>query len=139
MTKTFRTMIFRKLSLCAALLVATIAATIGSALAADRFPYEAAAFQAALDAGKPILVHVTAPWCVECKAQKPIVAALAGEPEYAGLTIFDVDFDTQKDALRRLKVQTQSTLVIFRDKIEVTRAVGITRRDAIEAVMKRAL
>src|SRR5262245_12793082 len=112
-------MMLRKLSLCVALLVMTI----GGAAAAARFAYEAGAFQAALDAGKPILVHVTAPWCVECKAQKPIVAALAAEPDYAALTIFDVDFDTQKDALRRLKVATQSTLVIFHGGAEITRAV----------------
>jgi len=55
------------------------------------------------------------------------------------LTIFDVDFDTQKDALRVLKIQTQSTLAVFKAKAEVSRAVGITRRDAIEAVMKQAL
>ncbi len=110
-----------------------------NALAADRFPYEPKAFQRALEAGKPILVHVTAPWCGECKAQKPIVAALAERPEHKDLTIFDVDYDTQKDALRQLKVQKQSTLVIFKGKAEVTRAVGITRSEAIEALMKQAL
>lgn len=110
-----------------------------NALAADRFAYEAKAFATARDAGKPILVHVTAPWCGECKAQKPIVAALAQQPEYKDLATFDVDFDTQKDVLRALNVQKQSTLVIYKGNAEVTRAVGITRREAIEAVMKKAL
>ena len=63
----------------------------------------------------------------------------AVRPEYKDLTIFDVDFDTQKDALHALKVQKQSTLVIYKGKTEVTRAVGITRREAIETVMKKAL
>lgn len=121
------------------LCIAALALGAPSAHAAERLTYDAKAFQAALEAGKPILVHVTAPWCGECKLQKPIVAALATLPEYSGLTIFDVDFDTQKDALRALKVQTQSTLVIYKAKGEVTRAVGITRRDAIEAVLKQAL
>lgn len=112
--------------------------TVG-AVAGERFTYEAKAFEAALEAGKPILVHVTAPWCVECGLQKPIVATLAQQPEFANLTIFDVDFDTQKDALRALKVQTQSTLVVFKSKAEVARAVGITRREAIENVLKKAL
>jgi thiol-disulfide isomerase/thioredoxin len=110
-----------------------------NAFAAERFTYELEAFQAALNAGKPILVHVTAPWCPECKAQKPIVAALAERPEYKGLTIFEVDFDTQKDALRGLRVQKESTLVIYKGKAEVARAVGITKREAIETLMKRAL
>ncbi len=110
-----------------------------NAFAAERFTYELEAFQAALNAGKPILVHVTAPWCPECKAQKPIVAALAERPEYKGLTIFEVDFDTQKDALRGLRVQKESTLAIYKGKAEVARAVGITKREAIETLMKRAL
>jgi thiol-disulfide isomerase/thioredoxin len=125
----------RNLCLGAALLVMSI----GDALAADRFPYDAKAFAEALAAGKPILVHVTAPWCAQCKAQKPIVAALAARPEYAALTIFDVDFDTQKDALRDLNVQKQSTLVIYTGKAEADRAVGITRPEAIEALMRKAL
>ena len=125
----------RHLFLAAAMLLLTAV----NALAADRFAYEAKAFQAALEAGKPILVHVTAPWCAECRAQKPIVAALAAQPEYKLLLIFDVDFDTQKDALRALKIQKQSTLVIYKGKAEVTRAVGITRHEAIEAVFKKAL
>jgi thioredoxin 1 len=108
-------------------------------VAADRLPYDADSFQAALEAGKPVLVHVTAPWCGECKLQKPIVARLAERSEFKELTIFDVDFDTQKEALRRLKVQKQSTLLVFKGKAEVTRAVGITRPEAIETVMKKAL
>jgi thiol:disulfide interchange protein len=126
---------FRSLLICAA----AFAISIASASAAERHAYEGAAFRSALESGKAILVHVTAPWCVECKAQKPIVAALTAQPEYKDLTIFDVDFDTQKEALRALNVQTQSTLVIYKNKAEMTRAVGITRRDAIEAVLKKAL
>jgi thioredoxin 1 len=123
------------------LFVAGIMLLLGTltAFAADRFAFEAEAFQAARDAGKPILVHVTAPWCRECRAQKPIVAALAMRPEYSQVTIFDVDFDTQKEALRALNIQKQSTLVIYKDKVEVIRAVGITRREAIEAIFKKAL
>jgi thiol-disulfide isomerase/thioredoxin len=124
-------------ALCAtALLMSAFAA---DAAAAERLRYDAAAFQAAVDAGKPILVHVTAPWCGECKAQKPIVAALADRAEFKTMTIFDVDFDTQKEALRRLNVPMQSTLVVFKEKVEVARAVGITRPEAIAAIMNKAL
>jgi thiol-disulfide isomerase/thioredoxin len=123
------------LILCAAALVWSAF----HAYAADRLTYDANTFQAVLDAGNPILVHVTARWCKECKVQKPIVAALAEDPEFKDLTIFDVDFDTQKGALRRLNVQKQSTLVVFKNKVEVVRAVGITSQEAIEALMKKAL
>jgi thiol-disulfide isomerase/thioredoxin len=110
-----------------------------NSIAAERLIYEPQAFQHALDAGGPVLVHITAPWCSECKVQKPVVAALAQTPDFKNLTIFDVDYDTQKDALRALKVQTQSTLVVFKGKAEVARAVGITRHETIEALMRQAL
>ena|SRR6266702_2220030 len=112
---------------------------MASASAAERFTYEAKAFRSALDAGKPILVDVAAPWCGECKAQKPVVAALAERPEFEDLIIFDVDFDTQKAALRELNVQRESTLVVYKNKAEVARAVGITRPEVIETLVKKAL
>jgi len=112
---------------------------IDSAYAADRFTYEAKTFQEALAAGKPILVHVTAPWCGTCKMQKPIVAALGAQREYTALTIFDVDFDTQKDAMRQLNIQQRSRLVVFKDKAEIARAVGITSHEAIKVLMQKAL
>jgi thioredoxin 1 len=125
----------RRLFLC----MAVLAISAAHASAAERRPFESAAFRGAIESGRPVLVHVTAPWCGECKAQKPIVAALTAQPDYDALTIFDVDFDTQKEALRALKVPKQSTLIVYKHNAEVARAVGITRRDAIEAVLKKAL
>ena len=75
--------------------------------AADRIPFDQKAFEAAQAAGKSILVDVSAPWCPTCRAQKPIIEKLSLLPEYKDLTIFDVDFDTQKPVLRDLKVQQQ--------------------------------
>lgn len=110
-----------------------------SALAAGPLPYEQKAFQSALEASGPVLVHVTAPWCGECKAQKPIVSALAKTAPFSEFTIFEVDYDTQKEVLRHVKAQKQSTLIVFKGKAEVARAVGITRREAIEALLRKGL
>lgn len=123
-----------------ALVLAVMLALASSpAAAGERHVFDAKLFAAAQTAGKSILVHVTAPWCGECRAQKPIVAELARQPAFEALTIFDVDFDTQKDALRELKVLKQSTLVAFKGSTETARAVGITKREAIEALVKKAL
>ena len=107
--------------------------------AADRIPFDQKAFEAAQAAGKSILVDVSAPWCPVCRVQKPIIEKLSLLPEYRDLTIFDVDFDTQKPVLRDLKVQQQSTLIVFKGSREMDRSVGSTDPSAISDLLKKAI
>ncbi len=107
--------------------------------AADRMPFDQKAFEAAQAAGKSILVDVSAPWCPVCPAQKPIIEELSLHPEYRDLTIFDVDFDTQKPVLRSLKVQQQSTLIVLKGNKETGRSVGSTDPSAIDRLLKKAI
>lgn len=102
-------------------------------------PFDAAAFKAAQEAGKPILVEISAPWCPVCKAQKPILSNLGARPEFAKFTVFEVDFDSQKEALRLLKAQSQSTLIVFKGRQEAGRSVGDTNAASIEALLKKGV
>jgi thioredoxin 1 len=118
---------------CALLLAA------GTAIAATPVPFTDAAFRSAKAAGKPILVEVSAPWCPTCKAQKPILSELTSRPEFGGLVVLDVDFDSQKDVVRSLSARTQSTLIVFKSGEEVGRSVGDTDPASIEALLRSAL
>jgi thiol-disulfide isomerase/thioredoxin len=111
---------------------------IASAVAAERRPYDAAAFQAAQAAGKPIMVEVYAPWCPICVRQKPVIDALKKTPEFSDLTIFTVDFDSQKDLLRQFNVQKQSTLIVFNGKTEKARSTGVTDPAEIRSLLMKA-
>ena len=71
-------------------------------------------FDEALKTGGPVMIHVTAPWCPECRQQKPIVARLLATPDFTAMKKFDVDFDSQKAILRRYKVQSQSTIIVYK-------------------------
>ncbi|MDX2203643.1 MAG: thioredoxin family protein [Hyphomicrobiaceae bacterium] len=123
-----------------ALLAAGLAVGIAtSALAGAKAPYSQASFDAAKAAGKPILVEVSAPWCPTCKAQAPIIGALSGEARFKDLQTFTVDFDSQKDALKSLNVQMQSTLIVFKGGKEVGRSTGDTKKASIEALLAKAL
>lgn len=102
-------------------------------------PFTQAAFDAAKAAGKPVLVEVSAPWCPTCKAQKPILAELKAMPKFKDLVILEVDFDSQKDVLRGLKVQSQSTLVVFKGSKEVGRSTGDTKKELIEALLAKSV
>ena len=82
------------------------------AVAEENIAWSAAAFDAALKAGRPVLVEVHAPWCPTCKAQEPILAAIVKGDAYRDLLVVRVDFDSQKDALKRFGARTQSTLIV---------------------------
>lgn len=92
--------------------------------------------EAEIATGKSILLHVTAPWCGACRLQKPIVAKLLATPEYSAITKVDVDFDSQKDVLRKFRVQTQATMLIFKGGTETNRLIGVTDASAIASFLK---
>lgn len=107
--------------------------------ASDKVVFTPAAFEAAQKAGKPILIDISATWCPTCKAQAPILGELSGEARFKTLQVFTVDFDSQKDVVRSLKAQSQSTLIVFKGTNEVGRSVGDTKKESIAALLARAL
>lgn len=128
--------IARRTLLLAALTLPLLASPL---LASDKIAFTPAAFEAAQKAGKPILVDISATWCPTCKAQAPIIGELSGEARFKNLQVFTVDFDSQKDIVRLLKAQSQSTLIVFKGASEVGRSVGDTKKGSIAALLAKAL
>jgi len=107
--------------------------------AAEKHAFTPQAFAAAQTAGQPILVEIHAPWCPTCKAQQPILEKLESDAKFGTLQVFQVDFDSQKDALRGFRATTQSTLIVFKGKSETGRSVGDTSASSIAALLDKAL
>ena len=126
-------------SILSALVAASTLAAAPFAYGAEHMAFTQQAFEAAQKAGKPILIDVTAPWCPICKAQKPILAELTAQPKFKNLEILEIDFDSQKDALKALNVQKQSTLVIFKGGKEADRSTGDTNAASIGALLDKAI
>ena len=84
------------------------------------------AFKAAQKDGKSVLVDVWASWCPTCKAQGPILKSVLAKPQNKDVVLMRVNFDTQLDVLKSFKVQSQSTLIMFKGSQEVARSVGDT-------------
>lgn len=124
----------RHLLVAAAALITGIAGSRATR-AATEAPFDAASFAAAQAAGKPVLVHIWAGWCPICAKQTPILKTLAADPANANLTIFRVDFDAQKDVVRALGADHQSTLIAFHGKDEKRRSVGDTQALSIAALV----
>ncbi|HKN26919.1 MAG TPA: thioredoxin family protein [Roseiarcus sp.] len=126
----------RSLLACAAVAGALLAAP---AFAAETIPYTPQAFDAAQKDGKSILVEIHAPWCPTCKAQAPILADLEKDAKFRDLLVVHVDFDSQKDAVRRFGARMQSTLITFKDGKETGRSVGATDRESIADLLGKAI
>jgi thioredoxin 1 len=123
--------------LLAAFIVAPM--LFGTDAIAAETAYTPAAFEAAQKAGKPILVHITAPWCTTCAAQKPILAKLEADPKFKDLQVFDVDFDSRKDVVKRFGATMQSTLITYKGDKETGRSAGETKPEAISALLDKAI
>lgn len=119
------------------LLLAACLALAGTSMASafEQRAFDAAAFKADQSAGKPTVIHVTAPWCPTCKAQHQVLDGLAKKPEFASVTLYQVDFDSQKDVLKTFRVASQSTLIAFNGATETARLVGQTGAKEIEALL----
>ena len=121
------------------LLAPAMLLTLVTASAAESSAFTPEAFLGAQQAGKPILVDITAPWCPTCKAQAPIIKDLTSREAYKDVVVFHVDFDNQKDVVRGFNARSQSTLISFRGQQEVARSVGVTDPAAIEEMLAKAV
>ena len=106
---------------------------------AESSPYNDAKFEADLKSGKSIVVAVHAPWCSTCRAQAQVLKEELAKKEFQNITALYVDFDSQKEVLKKLGVRRQSTLIVFKDGKEVGRSLGDTTAFGIESLLQKAL
>ena len=118
---------------------AAVALTAGFPAWAAEMAFVQARFDEALKAGKPILVEIHASWCPTCKAQTAILGPMFEDPNFADLTVLRVDFDAQKDVVRKFGAIMQSTLIVFKGGAEVARSVGDTNPASIAALLGKAI
>ena len=126
-------------SVLLSVLLATGAAAVTPAFAVEPQPFDNQAFAEAQKAGKPIFVAIHATWCPVCKAQKPILSELMADPKFKNLVYFTIDFDSQKDLVRRFGARMQSTLIAFIGSKEQGRSVGDSNRASISDLLNMVL
>jgi thioredoxin 1 len=110
-----------------------------SALAmAAEVPFSQAKLDASLAAGQPVAVVFHADWCPTCRAQAPVLKALAESADLKAVTVYVADFDSEKLLKKSLGVTKQSTIVVFKQGREVARSTGDTQQDRLAALLRRA-
>jgi thioredoxin 1 len=126
------------LALSASLTLAPLAVRAGEATL-----YTPGAAEAAMDAGKIVLLDFWASWCTTCAAQERVLAALKAEnPAYEqNIMFFVVDWDQhgKGELSRSLNIPRRSTLVALKGREELGRIVAGTAEADIRALLDLAL
>jgi len=120
------------------LLMAIVTFLASQASVASGEKFDDAKFEAQLSSGKPVLVVVHAPWCPTCRAQSAVLNDLFANDTYKTITYLIVDFDSQKEVLKKFNISRQSTLVVYKKGKEVARSIGATSSSVIEAQLGKA-
>jgi thioredoxin 1 len=120
------------------ILLSTLFGTFAPLPAFARDSFSQSAFESAAASGNPVLVEFHAEWCPTCRAQERIINSFRYNPEYKGLVILRVDYDTEKPLLQRFDVRRQSTLIVFKNGAELGRAVGESRPEGIKNLLNKA-
>ena len=115
-----------------------LALLAGRADAFEFQPYDPAAVDKAIASGKPVVVHVYAPWCLQCHMQKSILEGLATDKKYDGIAFFRVDYDNQKDIVAKFDCP-RSTVIAFKGGKELGRMSWGMTQASVTDVLNKAL
>ena len=93
-------------------------------------------FDKAQSDGKVVIVSSWIKYCSSCASQMKVLNNAKNDFDNIEYFAFDV---TNKEISNLLKVQYQTTLLIFKDNKEVYRSIGETSRDLIYEAIKTSL
>jgi thiol-disulfide isomerase/thioredoxin len=101
-------------------------------------PYSPEVFAKLQAADGPVALHFRADWCPTCRAQDKSLSALKAD-QTLKLTVLTVDYDKETELKRELRVQSQSTFIVYLGKAEKTRQIGETSADSIRRALSTSL
>jgi thioredoxin 1 len=79
------------------------------------------------------IILVKADWCSTCHSQIKALQEIKKDKRYQNVKFFFIDYDQQKNLLKTMKVNSQSTIIALKKGQETTRLVA---QDSVEDLKK---
>ncbi|MDQ5910451.1 MAG: hypothetical protein QG599_2547 [Pseudomonadota bacterium] len=108
-----------------------------TAWALDKEPYSPERFAALQAENRLVLVDIFATWCPTCAKQAEVLKAYRAQHPEVALHILEVDFDQDKEAVKRFRAPRQSTLLLYRGEEQLWFSVAETGQEAIFAAINQ--
>ena len=100
-------------------------------------------FDKALSEGKIVVVSSWIKYCTSCAGQMKILNKAKKDGELSDIKFNNIEYFsfevTNREIADLLKVQYQTTLLIFKDNKEVYRSIGETSKDLIYKAIKSSI
>ena len=93
-------------------------------------------FNKAQSEGKVVVISSWIKYCTSCASQMKALNKLKKEFDNVEYFSFEV---TNREIADLLRVQYQTTLLIFKNNKEVHRSIGVTKKDKIYEVIKSSI
>jgi len=112
---------------------------VGLAQATEKKTFSQEAFSVSQAANDSIIVYIFAPWCTTCKKQEAVIEKIIQDPRFDKIRYFVVDFDNDKETMRKLKANTRSTILVYKGPREITRSANDTDPVSLQSLLEKAL
>jgi len=109
-----------------------------TALALEKEPFSTERFAQLQADGAVVMIDIHAEWCSTCKLQQQALQVYREKNPDNRFHILSIDFDSQKDLVRKFRAPRQSTLLLYKGESQFWYSVAETRRDVIAAEIDKA-
>lgn len=92
-------------------------------------------FESLQEEGALILLDVFADWCPTCAKQQEVLNAYQEEHPHVPLHVLQINFDDQKEWVKKFRAPRQSTLILYRGEEQIWFNVAETSREVIFAAL----
>ena len=97
---------------------------------------DTAAFRAALEAKKTLVVDFWAEWCGPCRMLAPVMEELSEAPDL-GAEFVKIDVDDNPDLAREYSIMSIPCVMVFKNGAPVAKNVGFAPKKAMEEFIRR--